>query len=165
MSKKPIVLIVIDGFGYSKQKIGNAAAMAKTPNLDFFKENFPHTLLQASGTAVGLEWGESGNSEVGHLALGSGRAFRHYLPTINRSIADKSFFSNKVLQEAVAHVKKNNSKLHILGLLTSGSVHSSFKHLSALLDLVKKSDISKTYLHLFTDGKDSGTHESADLDR
>ena len=163
MVKSPLVLIVIDGLGFSSQRIGNAVLAAKKPNLDFFEKNYPYTLLQASGNAVGLEWGEAGNSEVGHLALGSGRSFRHYLPTINRSIADKSFFSNKVLQEAVAHVKKNNSKLHILGLLTSGSVHSSLKHLSALLDLVKKSDISKTYLHLFTDGKDSGTHESADL--
>ncbi|MBI2676526.1 MAG: 2,3-bisphosphoglycerate-independent phosphoglycerate mutase [Candidatus Yanofskybacteria bacterium] len=163
MVKPPLVLIVVDGLGFSSQKIGNAVFAAKKPNLDFFEKNYPHTLLQASGNAVGLEWGEAGNSEVGHLSLGSGRSFRHYLPTINRSIADKSFFSNKVLQEAIAHTQKNNSKLHILGLLTSGSVHSSFKHLSALLDLVKKSGISKIYLHLFTDGKDSGTHESANL--
>ena len=163
MSKKPIVLIVIDGFGYSKQKIGNAAAMAKTPNLDFFKENFPHTLLQASGTAVGLEWGEPGNSEVGHLALGAGRIFRNYLPIINSSIADGSFFSKQALLDAAKNVKQKNSKFHILGLLTSGSVHAHFKHLLALVDFAKKNKIANVYLHLFTDGKDSGTRESSVL--
>jgi len=163
MSKKPIVLIVIDSFGYSKQKIGNAAAMAKTPNLDFFKENFPHTLLQASGTAVGLEWGESGNSEVGHLALGAGRIFRHYLPIINSSIADGSFFSKQALLDAAKNVKQKNSKFHILGLLTSGSVHAHFKHLLALVDFAKKNKVANTYLHLFTDGKDSGARESSVL--
>lgn len=160
-------MIVIDGFGYSEHKIGNAVAMAKKPNLDFFQENYPHTLLQASGTAVGLEWGEPGNSEVGHLSLGAGRIFKHYLPIINSAINDKSFFSNKTLLEAVRNVNPSaggkNSKLHILGLLTSGSVHAYLKHLMALIDLVKKENVKNVYLHLFTDGKDSGIKESASL--
>ncbi len=161
MTKSPLALIVIDGFGYSEHKIGNAVAMAKKPNLDFFEANYPHTLLQASGTAVGLEWGEPGNSEVGHLSLGAGRIFKHYLPVINSFINDKTFFSNEVLLEAIKNVEANSSKLHILGLLTSGSVHAYFKHLTALIDLVKKHNVKNVYLHLFTDGKDSGTRESA----
>ena len=124
MAKKPVILVVVDGFGYSKNKIGNAVTMAKTPNLSFFKENYPHPLLQASGTAVGLEWGEPGNSEVGHLALGAGRIFKHYLPVINSSIADGSFFSKQALLDAAENAKQKNSKFHILGLLTSGSVHA-----------------------------------------
>ena len=163
MAKKPLVLVVIDGFGFSKNKIGNAAAIAKTSNLDFFRENFPHTLLQASGTAVGLEWGEPGNSEVGHLALGAGRIFKHYLPVINSSIADGSFFSKQALLDAAKNAKQKNSKFHILGLLTSGSVHANFKHLLALTDFAKKNKVANTYLHLFTDGKDSGARESSVL--
>ncbi len=163
MAKSPLALVVIDGFGYSERKTGNAVAMAKKPNLDFFEENYPHTLLQASGTAVGLEWGEPGNSEVGHLSLGAGRIFKHYLPVINLAINDKTFFSNKILLEAVKNVQAKNSKLHILGLLTSGSVHANLKHLVALIDFVKKEDAKNVYLHIFTDGKDSGVKESVSL--
>lgn len=163
MSYNPLLLTIIDGFGFSQDKKGNAIAMAKKPNLDFFEKNYPHTLLQASGTAVGLEWGEPGNSEVGHLAIGGGRYFKHYLPIINSAINSGNFFSNEILLKAVQNAKARNSKLHIVGLLTSGSVHANFKHLSALIDFVKKQEVKDVYLHLFTDGKDSGVKESRQL--
>lgn len=163
MSYSPLLLIIIDGFGFSQNKKGNAVAMAKKPNLDFFEKNYPHTLLQASGTVVGLEWGEPGNSEVGHLAIGGGRYFKHYLPTINAAINDKSFFSNEILLKAAQNIKERSSKLHIAGLLTSGSVHANFKHLTALIDFSKKQEVKNIYLHLFTDGKDSGVKESRQL--
>lgn len=163
MDKKPLALVVIDGFGYNNSLTGNAIAMAKRPSLDFFEQNYPYTLLQASSNVVGLDWGEPGNSEVGHLTIGAGRTVRHYLPIINEAIANKTFFSNKTLLTAISYAKTNNSKLHILGLLTSGSVHAYFKHLVALIEAVKKTNIPEVYLHLFTDGKDSGTRESLEL--
>lgn len=161
--KSPLVLIVVDGFGYSASQTGNAVFLAKKPNLDFLEQNYPHTLLQASGQTVGLDWGEAGNSEVGHMTLGAGRIVKHYFSLINEAIASGAFFQNKTLLTAVIHAKQNKSKLHLAGLLTSGSVHASFKHLEALIEFVKKSSLEKCYLHLFLDGKDSGLKESVDL--
>src|SRR3989338_5834643 len=163
MNKSPLVLVVIDGFGYNPNQTGNAIALAKKPNLDFLSQNYPHTLLQASGETVGLDWGEAGNSEVGHLTLGAGRVVQHYLSIINESIGNGEFFKNKHLLTAAINAKQNHSKLHLAGLLTSGSVHASLKHLFALLEFVKKTNIEKVYLHLFLDGKDSGLKESIDL--
>src|SRR3989344_632387 len=124
MKKSPLILAVIDGFGYSPSQTGNAIALAKKPNLDFLKQNYPHTLLQASGQTVGLDWGEAGNSEVGHLILGAGRVVKHYLSIINESIVNGEFFKNKHLLMAAISAKQNKAKLHLAGLLTSGSVHA-----------------------------------------
>ena len=163
MNKKPLVLVIIDGFGYNSSQTGNAIFLAKKPNLDFLAQNYPHTLLQASGPMVGLDWGEAGNSEVGHLTLGAGRIVKHYLSLINESISNGGFFTNKTLLTAGIHARQNQAKLHLAGLLTSGSVHASFKHLAALIEFVKKTNLEQVYLHLFLDGKDSGLKESISL--
>ena len=125
--------------------------------------NYPGLLLQASGKAVGLTWGETGNSEVGHLTIGAGRVISQYLSRINKAVEGGEFFSNSSLMQAVDHVRQNNSKLHIAGLLTSGSVHAYFDHILALMDLANRNNLSSTKLHLFTDGKDSGLKEGVKL--
>ena len=163
MASRPLVLLIIDGFGVSDIKIGNAVLMARKPTWDTLLANYPHALLQASGEAVGMDWGESGNSEVGHLAIGSGRIVKHYSAIINSAIKDGSFSQNPALLGAIEHAQKHNSKLHLAGLLTSGAVHAHFDHLVALLDLVEKSNVSQVYLHLFTDGKDGAAFESEQL--
>lgn len=161
---KPLVLVVIDGFGYRPQHSGNAVALAQKPNLDYFEKNFPFTFLQASGELVGLEWGEAGNSEVGHLSLGAGRVIKHYLRIINEAIREESFFRRPALLETFISLRQNRSRWHLIGLLTSGTVHASFKHLTALLDLIKKQGSRpEVYLHLFADGKDSGLHDALPL--
>lgn len=157
---KPVVLTILDGWGYSKQKLGNAILNAKTPNIDAIQRNYPSLLLQASGVASGMLWGEPGNSEVGHLTAGAGRVIFQYLSRISKAIDNGEFFNNEILLKAVSHVKQNNSTLHVAGLLTSGSVHAYFNHLAALIDFAKKNNIQKLKLHLFTDGKDSGLKEA-----
>jgi len=159
---KPIILIIFDGFGMAPARENNAITKAKTPVLNEIQANFPSTALQASGAAVGLPWGEAGNSEVGHLTIGSGRNIFQHLPRIIFAIRDGSFFKNPAFLGAVKHVKEKKSNLHLVGLIGSGSVHSYIDHLYALLDLAQKENLSqKTYLHLFTDGKDSPPHEAA----
>lgn len=157
---KPVVLTILDGWGYSKQKLGNAILSAKTPNIDSIQQNYPSLLLQASGKAAGMIWGETGNSEVGHLTIGAGRVIFQYLSIINKAITDNSFFSNEALIQAIEHVHENNSTLHLAGLLTSGSVHAYLGHLFALVDLAKRNNITNLKIHLFTDGKDSGLKET-----
>src|SRR3989338_7418637 len=122
MNKKPLVLVIIDGLGYNSSQTGNAIFLAQKPNLDFLAQNYPHTLLQASGPTVGLDCGEAGNSEVGHLTLGAGRIVKHYLSLINESINNGSFFTNKTLLTDSIHARQNQAKLHLAGLFTSGSV-------------------------------------------
>ncbi len=152
---KPLLLIILDGFGISTEKAGNPVAEAKTPTLNEIERNFPFTTLQASGIAVGLPWGEAGNSEVGHLTIGSGRVIYHHLPRIINAISDGSFFKNEALLKAAEHVKKNKSRLHIAGLISSGSVHSYIDHLYALLEFSRLEKIPEVYIHIFTDGKDA----------
>ncbi|MDO8560857.1 MAG: 2,3-bisphosphoglycerate-independent phosphoglycerate mutase [bacterium] len=158
-SKKPVVLIVLDGYGVGPKSRGNAIDIAKTPNINLIEKTYPFTTLQASGIAVGLPWGEAGNSEVGHLTMGAGRALYHHLPRIIFSIHDGSFYQNSAFLKAAEHVKQNNSNLHIMGLTSSGSVHSYIDHLYALLEFVTRENIPKTYLHLITDGKDAPPQE------
>lgn len=158
---KPLLLLIIDGFGVSLEKNGNPVAEATKPNFAKIEENFPFTTLQASGTAVGLPWGEAGNSEVGHITIGAGRAIHHHLPRIIYSIRDGSFFKNEAFLKAAEHVRKNNSSLHIAGLMSSGSVHSYIDHLYALLDFTKQEKIERVYLHIFSDGKDAPPKEGA----
>lgn len=159
---RPIVLTILDGWGYSKSTNGNAIAMAGTPVLDNIFQNYPSLLLQASGPAVGMTYGESGNSEVGHLTLGAGRIIFQYLTRINKSIETGEFFKNSALQEAKHHVENNKSTLHIVGLLTSGAVHAHLDHAIALVKFAKDNSIPYK-LHLFTDGRDSGLKESPEI--
>ena len=143
---RPIVLTILDGWGYSKQKIGNAIFNARTPNIKDIAEHYPSLLLQASGKAVGMTWGESGNSEVGHLTIGAGRIIFQYLSRINKAIENGSFMQNPVLLEAAEHVKNNKSKLHIVGLLTSGSVHAYLAHIFGLMNFAKINGIDLAIL-------------------
>lgn len=151
----PLLLIVMDGWGIASPNPGNAVTLAKTPNLGKLESLFPHTQLLASGAAVGLPAGEDGNSEVGHLNLGAGLVVYQDLPRINLAIADGSFFQNSAFLKAAQHVQKNNSALHLLGLVGAGGVHSSREHLLALLRFAKEQNLRKVFLHLFTDGRDS----------
>lgn len=155
----PIVLIVLDGFGISNEKYGNPVLETEKPHFDLIEKKYPFTTLQASGVAVGMPWGEAGNSEVGHVTLGAGRVVYHHLPRIVFAVHDKSFFSNPAFVGAAEHVKKNNSDLHIVGLVSSGSVHAYIDHLYALFEFVKQQEVPRAYLHIFTDGKDAPPNE------
>lgn len=154
---KKVLLIVRDGWGYSANTQHNFIAQASTPYTDELEKKYPSFLLRASGEAVGLPEGKFGNSEVGHMTLGAGRVLLQSLARINSAIFDKSFFENKVLQEAVDRVRKNNSKLHIIGLLQKEGVHASFDHIIASLEFAKKSGLKKenVFIHVITDGRDA----------
>ena len=153
-----VLLAVLDGWGYSPVYEGNAIANASTPTMDRLWQDYPHTLLQASGEAVGLPWGEMGNSEVGHLNIGAGRVVPQDLPRIAASIADGSFFENEAFLAAFDHVKQTGGALHLIGLVSSGGVHSHLRHLLALLQLAKQRAVSEVFVHLFTDGRDAPPH-------
>lgn len=152
---KLVVLIILDGWGLAPSGPGNAISQASLPNYNKLWASFPHTRLFASGELVGLPHGERGNSETGHLNLGAGKIVYQDLPRINMSIADGSFFKNQAFLSAFEHVKKNNSRLHLMGLIGQGGVHSSNEHLFALLHLAAEEQIKNLFLHLFTDGRDS----------
>lgn len=154
-SIRPVVLIILDGFGIASPSRGNAISIASMPNMDSYIQHFPVMALQAAGEAVGLPWGEMGNSEVGHLNLGAGKIMYQELPRINKSIADGDFFTNQALAKAIAVVKKNKSTLHLMGLTSSGGVHASIEHLFALLELAQKSGITDVAIHCFLDGRDT----------
>ena len=160
---KPVILTILDGWGINKEIKGNAIRQAKTPIIDKMGKNYPATSLQASGIAVGLPWEEAGNSEVGHLTLGAGRVVYQYLPRIVLSIRDGSFFKNPILVEAVKNVKAKNSCLHLMGLTSSGSVHSYIDHLYGLIELAKQEGVEKVRLHVFTDGEDCPLKEAIDF--
>ena len=150
-----VTLIILDGFGLSKQKFGNAIFSAGTPNLDKLIKQYPHGELEASGNAVGLPKGQMGNSEVGHLTLGAGRVILQDLLKIDSDIEDKKFFENKNILKAMDHAKNNNSSLHLMGLLSDGGVHSHINHLFALIDMAKQQGLEKVYIHVFLDGRDT----------
>src|SRR4030042_830286 len=150
-----VLLVVLDGWGLAAPGPGNAISKAETQNMNKFVVSYPHTQLQASGEAVGLPRGEEGNTETGHLNLGAGRIVYQDLQRINLSIADGSFYEDPVLIGAIEHAKKNNSNLHLMGLIGAGGVHSNIEHLFALIDLCKRSNFDRVFLHLFTDGRDS----------
>lgn len=153
-TKRPIVLIIRDGWGFSKSKKGNAIAAANLPNTKHYETTYPTTLLQASGNAVGLPEKTQGGSEVGHLTMGAGQIIWQPLELINRAIRNKKFEKNKVLLEAMYKCKKNKRKLHITGLLSDQGVHATTEHLFALLKLAKKENMWQVYLHLILDGRD-----------
>src|SRR3989344_8694949 len=152
---KPIVLLILDGWGIAPPGPGNAIERAITPNLDRYWNAFPHTKLEASGEAVGLPHGEEGNTETGHLNIGAGQIVYQDLPRINMSIADGSFFENQAFVTAGAHVQTYNSALHLMGLVGAGGVHSNIEHLFALLHFGSLHRLERVALHLFTDGRDS----------
>ena len=152
---KPVVLCILDGCGIRKESDGNAFLNAKKPTFDMLMEKYPHSILQASGPAVGLPEGQMGTSEVGHMNLGSGRVALQPLQAITKSIEDKSFFANEKILKVLNHVKNNNSALHIMGLLSDGGVHSHINHLLSLLDMCKMNNVKNVYLDIFTDGRDT----------
>ncbi len=150
-----VLLLILDGYGINEQEYGNAIAAADTPNLDKFRSQNPEGRLTASGLDVGLLDGDMGNSEVGHLNIGAGRIVYQMNSLIMKMIEGKSFFSNDELIDAIAHAKANNGKLHLLGLLSNGNVHSNINHIWALLELCKKEGLKQVYFHAFMDGRDT----------
>ncbi|KPQ44636.1 MAG: phosphoglyceromutase [Candidatus Methanoperedens nitroreducens] len=154
IKRKPVLLMILDGFGLSEKKEGNAIAAAKKPNIDRLFSTYPHSTLQASGMSVGLPVGQMGNSEVGHLNIGAGRIVYQDLTRITKSIKEGNFFSNSILIDAIENVKIKGSSLHLMGLLSDGGVHSHNTHLYALLKLAKKHGIRNVFIHAFLDGRD-----------
>lgn len=160
---KPVVLVVLDGFGIAPPSNGNPITMAKTPNYLKLINNYPHGELIASGESVGLPANEEGNTEVGHLTLGAGRVIYQELKKINLAIENGSFFNNRALLAAASHVRARGSKLHIMGLVSTGRVHSSVDHLYAILQFFKKEDVRNVFVHVFTDGRDAPQKESLQM--
>ena len=152
---KKVLLCILDGVGIRRNKVGNAIRLANTPNLDYLWNNYPHTMLHASGSKVGLPDGEMGNSEVGHSNIGLGRVMKQSLEKINESIRNGKFFGNSELLSAINYAKKNNSKLHLIGLLSDGGIHSNINHLFSLLELCKNNNFNRVYIHIITDGRDT----------
>jgi 2,3-bisphosphoglycerate-independent phosphoglycerate mutase len=155
MSKKPTVLMILDGYGLNSERKGNAVAEANTPVMDQLMAECPFVKGYASGMAVGLPDGQMGNSEVGHLNMGAGRIVYQELTRITKEIQDGEFFQNKAFLKAIDNCKKNDSALHLYGLLSDGGVHSHNTHLYALLELAKRQGLNKVYVHCFLDGRDT----------
>jgi 2,3-bisphosphoglycerate-independent phosphoglycerate mutase len=151
---KQICLIILDGWGISRKLIGNAVRVADTPNVDHYYKIYPHVKLKPLGEAVGLPEGQMGNSEVGHLNIGAGRIVYQEFTRINREIKNGNFFKNDVLIKAINNVKKKNSNLHLMGLVSDGGVHSHINHLKALVKLAAESGVKNLFIHAFLDGRD-----------
>ncbi|MBI1909346.1 MAG: 2,3-bisphosphoglycerate-independent phosphoglycerate mutase [Deltaproteobacteria bacterium] len=160
---KPLVLIILDGWGVRETKESNALAMAQLPNYSGFLKNYPWTTLEGSGPAVGLPEGVMGNSEVGHMTIGAGRIVYQGLSRIYAAIGDRSFFKNPAFLQAIHAAKKNRSALHLIGLLSDGAVHSHIDHLFALIDLAKKEGIKRLFIHCFMDGRDTAPTSGVDF--
>lgn len=154
-SKGPIALIIIDGWGFSPVREGNAIALAETPYYDEICEHYPQTLLEASGTRVGLPAGVMGNSEVGHLNIGAGRVIRMDVSRVDYEIETGTFFENRILTEAMDSARRRGKAVHLMGLLSDGQVHSSQQHLYALLRMARLRDLENVYIHCFLDGRDT----------
>lgn len=150
-----ILLVILDGWGLAPAWGGNAIEMAETPNMDKLWRKYPHTELKAAEESVGLPHHENGNSEVGHLNIGSGQIVYQNLPGISETIKDGSFFTNEILLGGFEHVRKNGSNLHLIGLVSDGGIHSHINHLYALLDFAKNKQIKNVYIHMITDGRDT----------
>lgn len=153
--KKPVALIILDGFGISSSEYGNAIKAAKLPNYNRYMNQFPHTTIEASGLAVGLPEGQMGNSEVGHLNIGAGRIVYQELTRITQEIRTGAFYDNPVINAAIAAAKAKGKALHLMGLLSDGGVHSHIEHLYALLRLAQEKDLKAVYIHCFLDGRDT----------
>lgn len=155
MNVTPVILLILDGFGYREEITDNAIAQAKTPNWDALWKKFPHTLINASENFVGLPNGQMGNSEVGHLNIGAGRIVFQEFERINNAISNGQFFKNEVLIEATNKAKQNNKALHILGLVSDGGVHSHQDHIHAMIKMAAEQGLTKIYVHAFLDGRDT----------
>ena len=155
MKNKLTMLMILDGFGINEDENANAVKLANTPNIDKLMKTCPTTQMHTSGLDVGLPEGQMGNSEVGHTNIGAGRIVYQELTRITKSIEDGDFFSNEELVGAIENCKKNNSKLHVFGLLSDGGVHSHNRHLYAILELAKRKDFEDVYVHCFMDGRDT----------
>ena len=155
MKNKLMMLMILDGFGINENEQGNAIKQANTPNIDKLMKTHPTTRIYASGMAVGLPEGQMGNSEVGHTNIGAGRIVYQDLTRITKSIEDGDFFSKPELVGAIENCKKHNSKLHVMGLLSDGGVHSTLRHLYGILELAKRKDFEDVYIHCFMDGRDT----------
>ena len=162
-NKKKIILVVRDGWGYSEEKEGNAAYLAKTPNNDRYMQQYPWTILKCTGNAVGLPEGTQGGSEPGHLIMGAGRIVWQPLEEINRSIQDGSFFDKKVFKDAFTHLKQTGGRLHLAGLFSDQGIHGTTHHLHALLDLAKRYGYDSVYVHCFLDGRDVPERSALDF--
>jgi len=158
----PLVLCILDGVGIREEKHGNAFEKANKPNFDYLWNDYPHSLLNASGPLVGLPEGQMGTSEVGHMNIGAGRIVYQPLQLINEKINDNTLFENENILKIINHTKNNSSKLHIMGLISDGGIHSHINHLMAILDMCKQNNVEKLYLHLFTDGRDVSPYSSYD---
>ncbi|MEW6610060.1 MAG: 2,3-bisphosphoglycerate-independent phosphoglycerate mutase [Patescibacteria group bacterium] len=152
---RPVVLIILDGWGVAPPSRGNAIALAKTPNLNRYVRTYRSVTLQAAGEAVGALWGEMGNSEIGHLNIGSGRIVYQDIQRINNTIRDGSFFRNPVFMKVMEEVKKNGGTLHIAGLVSSGHVHASLEHFIAVVECARRRGVVRVACHLFLDGRDA----------
>ncbi len=152
---KPVILLILDGFGIAPPGNGNAIAEAKMPVFRHLIDSYPAMTVQANGAAVGLSWGEMGNSEVGHLTIGAGKIFYQSLPRINLSIESGEFFQQSAFKKAVTHAREQKSAIHLMGLVSPGNVHASQEHLYALLDLCVKEQLKEVYIHVFLDGRDA----------
>ena len=161
--KKPVALIILDGYGYRPEEHGNAIAAAKTPNMDKLMASCPNTTIHASGLDVGLPDGQMGNSEVGHTNIGAGRIVYQELTRITKSIQDGDFFQNEALVRAMTHCKEQGTALHLFGLLSDGGVHSHNTHLYALVEMAKRMGLTKVYVHGFLDGRDVPPSSGADF--
>lgn len=153
--KSSVILIILDGWGIAPPSLSNAIALANTPYIDKLSKTYPCMLLDAGGQTVGLPWGAIGNSEVGHLVIGAGRIIYQDLPRINQSILNGEFFNNKAFLKAINYAKKNNSNLHLIGLVSGAGGHSYDKHLYSLLEMAKKQDFKNVFIHVILDGRDS----------
>ena len=163
MAKKPIALIIMDGYGLNPDTKGNAIAQANTPYLDSYFAKYPNSQLLASGLSVGLPDGQMGNSEVGHTNIGAGRVVYQMLVKITKDIEDGVFFENEALKNAMKSAKDNGKALHLMGLLSDGGVHSHQKHLVGLLEMANKMGLEKVYVHTFHDGRDVPPTSGADF--
>ena len=155
LSTTPVILVILDGFGINPRKEGNAIASAATPNLDALLKNYPNSRLSMSGVDVGLPEGQMGNSEVGHMILGAGRIVYQDLTLIHKDIDDGAFYENPVLLDALRKTKAKSNRLHLLGLLGDGGVHSHQRHMEAIMEMARREQIGAVYLHLFLDGRDT----------
>lgn len=165
MAKRTLIMAVLDGWGIGRKDFSNPIYTAEPRNINYIRHHYPAGTLQASGIAVGLPWGEEGNSEVGHLTMGAGKVFYQHYPRISLAVCDGRFFKNKVLLDAVSHIKETGGNLNLVGLLTEGNIHASMEHLQALIKLADDEGLNRERLnlHLFTDGRDSAFQSAVSL--
>ena len=165
LEKRPVVLMILDGFGYNPSDKGNAVMAAKTPHIDRFRQQYPHTKIKTSGMDVGLPDGQMGNSEVGHTNIGAGRIVYQELTRVSKAIEDDELKDNEALLKAISNCREHGSALHLYGLLSDGGVHSHNTHLYALLELAKSKGLDKVYVHPFFDGRDVPPNSAIDYTR